>query len=287
MVPPKNTPSRPVPEEFDDYHAYLRAMIAHLKGTQQGFSYRRFAQKAGYSSCNFLKLVADGKRNLSRSSIPRFAHGLGLAPKEAEAFECLVLLGLAQSDAERNDCVARLRRLRRLRTPTVQLERAQYDVYTLWCAIPIREMMFHADFQEDPGWIAARFRTPVTIAEIKKALTLLEETGLATRNGENRLYPTSATITSPPTLRSLAARNYHRSMLEKTIESLDGVPQEERSVTAITTSLTREEYESVCKDIDAVRRRLLHEIDESKHGGPREIYTIGFHVVPLTGRKGS
>ncbi|MCB0220356.1 MAG: TIGR02147 family protein, partial [Chrysiogenetes bacterium] len=268
-----------------------------LKETQRGFSYRQFSRRAGFSTSNFLMLVADGKRNLSEASIPKFARGLGLSESEEKLFEALVLLGQASSDAERNEYYGLLRRIRRARSKGVELKKAQFDVYTHWIAIPIRELMHHEDFREDPAWIAKRFRAQVKPSEVRRAITLLEKTGLAIRDDEGRLQPASPTLLSQPTLQSLAARNFHRTMWEKAIKSLDGVPQSERNITSVTVNLTAREYEQVCAEIDDFRRELLQQItawhetkadkDNNDSGEPKEVYTLGFHVVPLTEDKKS
>ena len=93
---------RPRPETFDHYAPYLRAMVVHLKDVDPKFSYRYFSRWAGFSSPNFLKLVADGQRNLTPASIPKFARGLSLSERERESFETLVLMSLARTDEERN-----------------------------------------------------------------------------------------------------------------------------------------------------------------------------------------
>src|SRR5262245_22853739 len=177
----ENTLTRPVPESFNDFRAYLRAMIEYLKSTRPQFSYRYFSRLAGFSSPNFLKLVSEGKRNISPQSIAKFARGLGLDQREQEVFETLVLLGQAETDAERNRYYARLRR-RASTSAAARLEDAQFKVYSLWYALPIREMLLLPDFQEDPNWIGRRLRPQVRPSEVKTALLLLEQVGLIVRD---------------------------------------------------------------------------------------------------------
>ncbi len=69
----QNTASRPYPADYRDYRNYLQQMVAYLKATHPRFSYRYFSRLAGYSSPNFLKLVAEGHRNMSIKSIVGFA----------------------------------------------------------------------------------------------------------------------------------------------------------------------------------------------------------------------
>src|SRR3990167_3533564 len=72
------------------------------KKQKASYSYKAFAEKAGLNSPNYLKLVMDGKRNLSHKNIKKFAKGLGLESVQAEYFENLVYYNQAQ-DAETRD----------------------------------------------------------------------------------------------------------------------------------------------------------------------------------------
>jgi uncharacterized protein (TIGR02147 family) len=285
----ENTTRRPNPHAFDDYRAYLRAMIGYLKSTKPQFSYRYFSRVAGFSSPNFLKLVAEGQRNLSPKSIAKFAKGLGLDQEEQETFETLVLLGQAQTDAERNRYYLRLRR-QASSAAAIRLEEAQYRVYSLWYALPIREMLLLPDFQEDPAWIGRRLRPPVRASDVKQALMLLMEVGLVVRDPESgKLKPADPHISTGPRVRSLAVRNYHRAMLELASKSLDGVPLELRDITSLTVALNEAQYQEVRARIAKFRKELLEMVSEvrssegeHREGEKREVYQVGFQLFPIT-----
>lgn len=283
----ENTAERPAPESFDDYRAYLRAMISFLKTTRPQFSYRYFSRMAGFSSPNFLKLVAEGKRNMSTRSITKFARGLGLDAQEAEAFETLVLLSQAQTDEERNRHYQRLRRHARRHTSAARLEEAQYRVYSLWYTLPIRELLLHPDFVEDPVWIGRRLSPEVKPAEVRQALGLLEEVGLAVRDEQGRLRPSTTRISTGPKVQSLAVRNFHRSMLDLASNALETTPRDQRDITALTLTLTQRQFDLVRSRIAQFRRELLDLVDEDQKAEavepePREVFQVGFQVFPIT-----
>ncbi len=79
--------ARPLIFEYSSYRDYLRDLYSYLKASRPYFSYRYFAAKAGFNSPNFLKLVIDGKRNLSSDSVKRFATALKLERDELAFFE--------------------------------------------------------------------------------------------------------------------------------------------------------------------------------------------------------
>jgi len=282
----ENTLKRPQPHEFSDHRQYLKAMVFYLKQTQVAFSYRYFARRAGFSSPNFLKLVAEGKRNIAPETISRFATGLGLTAKEQEAFDVLVKLGQAATDAERNLYFQRLQKIRAGASPTAQLEAAQYEVYSHWYVIPVRELMLTDGFREDPAWIARRLRPRIRPKEAQHALDLLVKTGLASRDAGGRLKPSETKLATPDNVKFLSVRNYHRAMLEIASKSLDTIPQDKRNVTSLTVALSPKQYELATRRIAAFRQELLDELEDTPADGEsREIHLLGFQVVPVSGEE--
>ncbi|MBD3242678.1 MAG: TIGR02147 family protein [Chitinivibrionales bacterium] len=77
--------------EYHDYREYLRDFYHFKKRTNPYYSYRLFSMKAGFKAPNLLKLVMDGKRNLTRQSVVKFAKALRLDELETERFRAMVL----------------------------------------------------------------------------------------------------------------------------------------------------------------------------------------------------
>jgi|GEM_PF-609728 len=81
----------PLANVFDylDYREFLRATYAEGKRLKK-LSYRAFSRRAGLLSPNYLKLVIDGKRNITHEMAQRFAQALHLTAEGTEYFELLV-----------------------------------------------------------------------------------------------------------------------------------------------------------------------------------------------------
>lgn len=273
---------RPAVARFNDYREFLRAMIAWLKAHRRGFSYRSFAMKAGFSSPSFLKLVADGQRNLSPESVERVAQGLGLDRRETEAFEALVELGQAESDARRNRAYARLAKLAQ-RDPVKRLEADQFEAYSRWYTFVLRELAALPDFDEDPEVLARRLRFKTRPDEVQRALANLEGLGLLVRDAGGKLAPAERNLTTGPEVRSLAVRNFHRTMFQRAIEALDTVPLQERNVSGVTVPLSRRQYARVVELLQNLRREVLAISEDVQEGdGPREVHQLAFALFPLT-----
>lgn len=273
---------RPVVAQYTDYRAYLRAMIAWLKVNRRGFSYRSFAMKAGFSSPSFLKLVADGKRNLSPDSIERVCHGLGLERRECEAFEAMVELGQADTDARKHRAYTKLSKLAQ-RDPVKRLEASQYEAYSKWYTFVLRELASLPGFSDEPDVLARRLRYKTRPEEVQRALQNLERLGLLVRGPDGHLVPAERNLSTGPEVRSLAIRNFHRQMFLRAIESLDLVPMNERNVSGVTVALSRRQYARVIELIQVLRREVLAISEETIEGDePQEIHQLAFALIPLT-----
>lgn len=279
--PLQNTLERPDIRRFSDYRSYLLEIIPFLKATDAEFSYRTFSRRAGFSSPNYLKLVAEGQRNLAPASIDKFARGLGLDRRERRVFRLLVLLDGARTDRERNDHYLGLLELV-TDEPSARLRSHQFDVYRDWYPLVIREMTALGDFRPDPQWVAQRLRPRITTAQARRALNQLFELGLMVQT-EDGVEPAERRISTGPDVQSLAVRNYHRAHLGLAAEALDGVERDDRNVTAVTVKLTKRAYDEAVRAIADLRQRLLEIADEPQiDDDEAEIHHVLLAMFPVT-----
>ena len=283
----QSAPVRPTPEDFDDYRAYLRAMIKFLKATQPHFSYRYFSRIAGFSSPNFLKLVAEGQRNLSERSIAKFARGLSLDPREQELFGDLVRLDQARSDRERNQAYQRLRRRSREKHPRARLEEMYFRVLSLWYSQPIRELTHSPDFQEDPSWIGRRLTPTIRPAEAQRAVQMMLEVGLLGRNADGRLVATESPFAAGVRVRALANRNCQRAMLDRAREAVDaaGDAMIHSHVVALDGAGWQEVRERIQRFEDELLQFAKSRSENTVPGSHLDAYHIGVDAFPLSRAK--
>src|SRR5262245_50256954 len=93
---------RPNIYEYLDFRSFLRDMFVFRKQENSAFSFRMFSRTAHLKSSNFLKLVMEGKRNLSSQTIQGFAQALKLSKEETDFFENLARFGQAQGAEEKS-----------------------------------------------------------------------------------------------------------------------------------------------------------------------------------------
>jgi uncharacterized protein (TIGR02147 family) len=267
--------------EYDNYRDYLRDLYGFYKKTKPQFSYRYFSQKAGFRSPNFLKLVIEGKRNLSPESIERFTSALKLNKKETEFFRILVHLNQARTIGEKKLYAEQLMQSRTFRY-IHPLRQDQYRYYAEWYNIPIRELATLPEFSEDPGWIARSLLPPISPQQAQKALDLLLQLGLLERDESGRLVQADAFISTGDEVTSTSVANYHREMIQKGSEALDRFPGPDRDISSVTMALSEEVFQEIKALIQKFRKELLAIADQDQR--PEGVYQINFQLFPLAKR---
>ncbi|MBI2343944.1 MAG: TIGR02147 family protein [Deltaproteobacteria bacterium] len=242
---------------YTDYRAFLRDAYAEAKARFPHFSYRYFARHAGFSSPNFLKLVIEGKRNLSEESIPKFAQVFQLKRRERRFFEMLVRFNQAKRPEEQEECYRRI-----LEFPEYcraqELVQEQYEYLTHWYYPVIQELIVLPDFEESGEWVAGRLRHQVTPVQARKALEVLERLGLVARTADGLLQPTQQHITTGDFPRAAAAYRYHEEMMARALDALHAQPASQREYGGLTLSVNEEQLKRLKTAIRDFRRVVLN-----------------------------
>ncbi len=264
--------------QYIDFRAFLADYYDAAKEHLPAFSYRYFSRKAGYTSPNFLKLVIEGKRNLSNDSVERFGKALKLTESQQLFFADLVAFDQAQTPQDKNDAFERVAARKRFRRAR-RLDSALFTYLSHWYYPAIREMAARADFQEDPKWIAAELIPPIKPAQAKRALKLLLELGMLVRNEDGRLDRGQVSLTTGHEVRSLAIGNYHRQMLQRAADSIELVPSHQRDISALTVCISPQRIAQFKERIHAFRETLLDLGDSDED--PSCVYQLNIQFFPL------
>jgi uncharacterized protein (TIGR02147 family) len=264
--------------EYGNFRDFLKDFYEQEKQKDFCFSFRAFSALAGFKSKSFLKLVIQGKRNLTADSINRLAVAVKLNKDETFFFRNLVLLTQASTAQDRQTFAGQLlksREYRKLRP----LSEAQYHYMSHWYFIVIRELVGLPQFQEDPQWIASRVNPPISPTEAQNALKELAELGLVKRNAEGRLVQTDEAIATPDEVVSAYAAEYHREMLKKASESIDRFSRDLREISSVTFGISKSNVQKIKEIIYRCRKEI---VELSAQDTPRDsVYQLGFQVFPL------
>jgi uncharacterized protein (TIGR02147 family) len=267
-------------EVFDylDYREFLRDAYDDLKARQRGFSYRAFSRRAGMSSPNFLKLVIDGKRNLTPDSTEKFAVALGLGARETAFFRELVGFAQATTAAQKNAHYERIGTFHR-HSAVRRLERDTFAYLSRWYYPAIRELVTCSDFREDPAWISAQLRPEVAPARVREAIDVLLDLGMLERDEAGRLRQGDPLLSTGPEVRSLAVGNFHRQMMERAADSIELIDREQREISGVTVALSRASFDMLKQKIQALRAELLEY--SAAETAPTRVVQFNFQAFPL------
>jgi len=265
---------------YTDFRVFLKDTYNQLKSQQPSFSHRYFSQKAGFASPNFLKLVMDGKRNLSPESVHKFAGVLKLNRKEHHFFELLVQYGQATDPGQKQHYYQEILTFPEYRK-VHYLEKELYTYLSRWYQPAILELVQLADFQEDPAWIAQALRGKITPKEARSALDTLLQLGLLERSPEGRLKPAHPSLTTGEEARSLAAFSFHENILEEAKEALSQQDPDQRDFAAITMALNPTQLLAIKEMIRDLRKRILNYLAEDGTS-PIAVYQFSLQLFSLT-----
>lgn len=262
---------------YRDYREFLAAFYA--QGKPAGLSYRGFARAAGLGAPNYLKLVIDGKRNLSAEMAERFARACRLNPEATDYFKLLVAFNHAKNDDERNRLHEQLSRFARFRS-SQRLELAQKDYHSSWFIPAIRELVTCPGFREDPAWIASQLTPSISEKEAAHALEVLERLGLLERDDSGRFVQATRAVSTGQQANGLHIRNYHAELIQRAVHAMHYLPAEERYISALTLSASAATWAEVCRRVIEFRRELVALCDADPN--PSRVIQVNVQLFPLS-----
>ncbi len=264
--------------EYQNFRVYMRDFYTERKD-RSGFTWRDFAREAGYSSPVFLKLVCDGKANLSEVGVERTAAAMGLAGVDLQYFRELVAFNQAKEGSEKKTRFAHLRRLARENNREI-IGEDQYDYFESWKNPVLREMAPNMP-GATPAQMAGKLAFDAEAAGVKKSLNLLQKTGILEKDAAGNFKQGSKAIsTGNLEIASLSVREMHRQMGELAVRALDEIPVKERDISGLTLGLSEEAFQRVSMEIEAFRRRIAAIAMEDTHTD--KVYRLNMQLFPLT-----
>lgn len=241
--------------EFIDYRKFLEHNYQEKKKRNRKFSYRYFAMKAGITSPSFLKMVIDGKRNLTSAMIEKFCRALELDAKECKYFTNLVHFNQAKTAREKQDFYAALRSMGDMVKEEV-LRINQYDYFDKWFTPILRELICLGDFQDDFEWLGRSVEPPVSPAEARTAVQLLLKLGLVARKENGRYAQTKLALAVDDTVVSLSLRTYQEYALEHAKRSMYDIDKKVRHLSTLVLGVSPAAYGAMVEEIAAFKDRI-------------------------------
>jgi len=264
-----------------DYRDFLGDYYREQKAKNPVFSYQFFANKAGFKSKSFLKLVIDGRKNLSGASLEKMAQAIKMGPKAFSYFEDLVAFNQAKSLKLRNLFFEKLMAYNS-RNPARLILQNQYEFYSKWYHSSIRELATWEEFGEDYEALGKRLKPPLSARQTRQSVDMLLKLGLLKKTGKGYAQ-SDPLISTGDEVQSLAIQNFHLQNLILAGESIDTTPAGQRDISCLVAGLSEKGFRAYKAEIQALRKRLLKIAGEDTE--QTRVYHVAIQLFPTTQAK--
>ncbi len=263
---------------YTDFRAFMHDRLKELKSDDSKYSGRYIAARLSLGSRNYLRMLIDGKRNMSDKLLRNMPTAFGLDKEEDAYFKDLVRFGQAVDQETKNEALENLKRHKKF-LEVHQLSIGYFDYMSDPVALALREMTQLDDFCEDIGWIQSKLAIKAGKKRICDAIEKLETIGLLYRDKDDKLDINHKHQITGDQLGSTPLRAYHTSMLKQGIKSMQ-LPTDIRHYGGITISIPKESYGKIVNKFEAFMDEVRNIVDESNKQD--DVYHLEMTLFPLT-----
>lgn len=269
--------------EYLDYREFLRDYYEFKKENFSGFSLRTFSNRIGFKTKDFILRVMKGDKNLSLTSVPLVAQGMGLNKKESDFFKALVEFNQAKDVTDRDQSYQHIQHL--LSTVKFQgnqhlLAHYQYEVFSHWHHLTIRSLIglngFHGDYES----LANRLHPKITTQEAKHSIHILESCGLIEKDPDLGYRLTHASITTGDRTSKAALRGFHQRCLQLASDSIERDHPQQRNISGLTLGISQVSYEKIVQRLNEFRKEIAIIAEEDTSAD--RVVQMNFQLFPLS-----
>ncbi len=236
--------------EANNYKDLLNEEFLERVKRNPSYSKRAFAKLLGVSPGALSELL-NGKRKLTSKSAQKISQALGYTRAEIEKLKEMVF--------QENEGIE----VEATYSKNVQKLNSDFSfIISEWYCFGILNLINTKNFSWDHQWIAKRLG--VSSFEVKIAIEKLVKAGLLNLKGRGYeiIHDVIETTKDIP---SKAIRNFHKSMLEKSISALDEQKVEEREIAGVSFTIKNKDLEKIKKEIRDFQDYLSEKYNQNKN----------------------
>lgn len=183
-------PTAPALGAYTDYRRFLKDFYEFKRASDpqsiRPYSYAHFSAAADIKSPNYLKMIIEGKRNLSKSMVAKFAKALQLTRAETDEFEVLVLYGQAADALEKNRYLKSLSELRvKRKIENGELDGQAWSKVPSWVAFALQALAEQKGVEFTAQNLRQILGGRATVDEIQRTLDMMIKNGDLVRDQES------------------------------------------------------------------------------------------------------
>ena len=263
---------------YIDFREYIRDFYKEKK-MESRFSYRDFSRLAGFSSPVFIKLVIEGKANVSKSSVSKLCNAMGLKRDERRYFKNLVLFSQAKDLNTKMHFLDVMKGIQSTLTVS-ELSNEQYEYFSKWYHPVMKELLDCIMFDGDYEKLAKLVNPPITEKEAKESVELLKKLNLVKEEGGQFTATQKFVSTSGLTIGTLAVRNVQKKMAALAANAIDTIPKSDRDISGASVSVSQKSITKIREELARCRRRVMEIASEDEKSN--SVYRVNLHLFPVS-----
>ncbi|MFM6930040.1 MAG: TIGR02147 family protein [Bdellovibrio sp.] len=279
----------PVLSDYMNYREFLAAFYQFKrrasKGSLRAYNYAVFSAAANIKSPNYLKMIIEGKRNLSDDMIGKFGKALGLNKEYTEEFRLLVQFTQATDPADRNMYLKKMSEHRVAgKLKSGEIDRKSFEKVPNWVAWIIYAMVDQEGVAFDTSSLKGLLRGKASDDEIENALNTLITSGDLHKDEATGVIKKARSLTeSPEDIPVALVRKLQSQLMYLGLESIYQDQPTDREFGTLTMSLTKAEFEEIKFKLRQMRKGLNKDnsIARMKSKGER-VYQLNIQLFPVT-----
>jgi uncharacterized protein (TIGR02147 family) len=276
--------------EYMDYRLFL-ADFYHAKKNQTRFSirpysYAIFSAAADIKSPNYLKMIIEGKRNLSNDMIMKFAKACALNKAQSDEFKFLILFNQAEDPADRNYALKLLSEYRvEQKLKLGEFDRKVFEKVPNWIGWIIFAMVDQAGVKFKIPQLKDLLRGKASETEINHALEALLKSGELVREEATGEIKKGKSSEAPEEIPSELVRKLQMQLMYLGLESLYQDAPAEREFGSLTLAMTEKEFEELKFKLRQLRKSLHKDNSIARMSAKGErVYQLNLQLFPVSNR---
>tara|TARA_B100001248_G_C27399710_1_gene469147 strand:+ start:10811 stop:11677 length:867 start_codon:yes stop_codon:yes gene_type:complete len=275
----------PLLNDYADYRRYLKDYYQYKKTSDRRYNYGVFSARADIKSPNYLKLVIEGKRNLSDKMAEKFARAMEMDKEQSREFLTMVKYCQAKRNDERNLYLRELAELRvKKKIAKGEIKQEVWENIPSWVSWVIYEMADMEGVNLNDKNLAQLLRGNVRQQDVENAIEKLIQAGELKRNDiDGRLEKASDVTRNREDVPVALVKKLQSELIQIGMDSLYHDSAEEREFGALTLCLTEEEFEKLKFELRQIRKRIHRDTAVArKENKGKRIYQLNLQLFPLT-----
>ena len=278
----------PALSEYMDYRLFLadfyRAKKALTRMSIRPYSYAIFSAAADIKSPNYLKMIIEGKRNLSMDMVSKFAKACAFNKAQTDEFKLLVIFNQSEDPADRNYALKQLSEYRvDQKLKQGELDRKVFEKVPNWIGWIIYALVDQEGVTFETSQLKDLLRGKASESEINDALENLIRSGELVRDPQTQKIAKGKPTEAPEEIPSALVRKLQMQLMYLGLESLYQDNATEREFGSLTLSLTEKEFEEIKFKLRQMRKSLHKENAIARMSAKGErVYQLNLQLFPVS-----